>query len=147
MPTKQENSEKVDMFKDIDIDELIKTSKLEILPKYETIQPKDLTTERLIKIVSLPKAKYIEKKADGSILDKNLLFMVISDNGIDYSLSAESIALRRSLIVLAMKLCNAETKDDIDMSILIDKFAIIKRVQFKAKGFVQQPIQFFIDKR
>ena len=143
MPTKQDELKEVDMFKDIDIDELIETTKLEILPKYETIKPKDTTTERIVKIVSLPKAKFIEKKADGSLLNKDLLFMTISDNSIVYSLSAESIALRRSLIALAMKLCNAEVKADIDMSVLIDKYAIIKRVEFTAKGFTQSPIQFF----
>lgn len=123
-------------FDDIDLNELIETTKLEILPKYDIIKEDDLTTSRKVIIESLPIKKFIEK------IGKELWFMEISDNGIRYSLPCNSIALRRSLIALAIDK-NTNDKTEIDFSKILGKSAFIKREQFTAKGFTQAPLKFY----
>lgn len=139
MPEKKDASktESNALLDDIDLDELIETTNLDILPKYEAIDKDDLTTIRKVVIHSLPKFSYVEK------VGKDLRFMVISENGVKFSLPADSIALRRSLISLAIKECKATTKEAIDMSKVIGKMYGIKRERFEAKGFTQAPYKFF----
>jgi len=134
---KSDNTENISLYDDIDLDEIVETTNLNILPKYEQIGKDDLTTIRKIIILSLPKPVYIEK------VKKQLRFMMISENGVKFSLPADSIALRRSLISLAIKESKAKSKDDIDMSKVIGKMYGIKREQFTAKGFTQSPFKFF----
>jgi len=134
---KSDNAENISLYDDIDLDEIVETTNLNILPKYEQIAKDDLTTIRKIVILSLPKPVYIEK------VKKQLRFMMISENGVKFSLPADSIALRRSLISLAIKESKAKSKDDIDMSKVIGKMYGIKREQFTAKGFTQSPFKFF----
>ena len=125
--------------KDHDLTEILETSKLMILPKYDLIPENDLITSRRIRIVSLPETKQITK--DGKDLVLN--FITISDNDIKYSLPFNSIALQRSFIGLAIKFSNAKTKKDIDFSKVLNKLIGIKREQFTAKGFTQQPYKFY----
>ena len=122
-----------------DLNELIETTKLEILPKYDLIKPDDLITSRKVKILSLPVSKYIEK--DGKKL--NLTFITISDNDIAYSLPFNSIALQRSLLSLAIEKSKADIKENIDLSVVLNVLIGIKREQFTAKGFTQSPYKFY----
>lgn len=124
---------------DHDLDEIIETSKLDILPKYELIKKGDLITSRKIMIIGLPETKIIEK--DGETL--KLTFITIKDNDIKYSLPFNSKALQRSLVSLAIKESKAKTKKDIDFSKVLGKLIGIKREEFTAKGFTQAPHKFF----
>lgn len=137
---KQNETEKANLLDNIDLVELIETTNLDILPNFQksVIVESDLTTIRRVIINSLPTSKFIKK------VGKELLFMTIIYNGIKYSLSADSIALRRSLYSLAIKECNAKTKDDIDLSSILGKKFVIKRREFTSKsGFTASPLQFF----
>jgi len=122
-----------------DLNELIETTKLEILPKYDLIQEDDLLTSRKVIIESLPESKEIVK--NGKTL--NLTFITIRDNDIKYSLPFNSKALQRSLIQIAIKESKAIKQTDIDLSKVIGKFVGLKREQFEAKGFIQQPYKFY----
>jgi len=129
---------------DIDLDELVDTTWMDILPKYDLIPKDDLLTSRKVKILVLPKQKYIEKTKDGKVIDKELWFMAISDNDVKYSLNADSIALRRSIGSIAIKLSKAKVKSEIDLSKVLNVLVGIKRREFTAKGFKQAPLQFFL---
>ena len=122
-----------------DLTELVNTSNLNILPKYDMIPENDLITMRKIVIVGLPKSVIVDK--DDKTL--NLNFITISDNGIEYSLPFNSKALQRSFIILAVKESKAMNKTEIDFSKIIGKMYGIKREQFTAKGFTQSPLKFF----
>lgn len=123
-----------------DLQEIYNTTMLKILPKYDLIQEKDLTTMRKIQILSLPIDKIIEK--DNETLD--LTFINISDNDVSYSLPFNSKALQRSLIALAINVCNAKSIKEIDLSKIIGKTIGIKREQFVSHGFTQSPLKFFL---
>lgn len=123
-----------------DLKEIYETTMLKILPKYEMIKKDDLTTMRKIKILSLPIDKIVEK--DNETLD--LTFINISDNDVSYSLPFNSKALQRSLISLAINVCNAKSISEIDLSKVIGKIIGIKRERFTAKGFTQSPLKFFL---
>jgi len=124
-----------------DLDELIDTTNKEIKPKYEMIPKGNTEIIRKVIISTLPKDFISEKKG------LELTAMVIIDNGIEYSLPFDSIALQRSLISLAIKECEAKTKKDIDLSKLLGKMYGIKREQFTVnknnKTFTQAPLKFF----
>ena len=126
------------LFKDIDLAELLETTNMDILPKYNLISENDLTTIRKVKIEKLPYTKYIEK------VEKELTFMIISDNGIKYSLSCDSIALRRSILSCAIKITKAKDIESIDLSKIVGILLGIKREKFTAKGFTQSPFKFFV---
>jgi len=121
------------------LNELIDTTNLNILPKYDMIPKDDLITTRKVVIVSLPKAVSVEK--DGTML--NLQFITISDNGITFSLPFNSKALQRSLISLAIKESKAIHKKDIDFSKILGKMYGLKREQFTTKGYTQSPLKFY----
>lgn len=122
-----------------DLVELVETTNLNILPKYDMIPENDLTTSRKVVICELPKSATVEK--DGQILDLN--FITISDNNIKYSLPFNSKALQRSFIAMAIKESKALNYKDIDFSKIIGKMVGLKREQFTAKGFTQAPLKFF----
>ena len=122
-----------------DLTELINTTNLNILPKYDMIPENDLITTRKVVITSLPKAVSVMK--DNTML--NLHFITISDNGISFSLPFNSKALQRSLISLAIKESKAINKKDIDFSKVIGKMFGLKREQFESKGFIQAPLKFY----
>ena len=121
------------------LNEIMETSKLDILPKYDIITENDLITSRKVVILSLPESKEIKK--DDKVL--NLTFITISDNDIAYSLPFNSIALQRSFITLAIQMSKAKSQKDIDFSKVLGKFVGIKREQFTAKGFTQSPLKFY----
>ena len=121
-----------------DLDELIETTNMKILPKYEIIVENDLITSRKVIINSLPKKVFVEKA------NQDLEYMTIIDSGIKYSLPFNSKALQRSLISLAIKESKAKTRETIDMSKVLGKMYIIKRKQFTSKsGFTTAPLSFF----
>lgn len=152
MPSKQEKNAIPEMpknlYDDIDISEIVETTNMDILPKYDKIPKGNLDIARRISIGKIPYYKFIPKDKDGKEINAWLRFMEILDNGIRYSLSADSVALRRSLNSCAIKVLritdskefNAET----DLQCLEGMTLIVKRRQFKAKGFTQAPLQFFI---
>lgn len=122
-----------------DLDEVIETTNLDILPKFDLINDGDLETTKHIKLLGLPFSKEIEK--DGKEL--TLTFLEISHKGIKYSLPFNSKALQRSFLSIAIKECSAENPSEIDLSIMLGKKVGIKREQFKAKGFTQSPYKLF----
>lgn len=128
------------IFSDIDLTEIVKTTNLDIKPKYDLIPKGDLLTIRNVSIVSLPKYKLVI--VDGA--EMNLMFMELNDNGIIYSLPCSSVALRRSIVAIAIRLCGAKTQAEIDISKVIGTQLCIKREQFTAKGFTQSPLKFFL---
>lgn len=127
---------------DIDIDELIETTNLNILPDYakEIIPKDDFQTTRKVVIETLPKIKNIDtEKFTGK-----RRFMTISDNGILYSVAIDSISFYRSFIALDIKINKVKEKKDIDLSRLIGKTVGIKRIQFTNKdGLTNQCLNFF----
>jgi len=131
---------KADLWSGIDTNEILETSKLEILPSFNklVIKEKDFNTVKHVVIAKLPYAKYIEK------VGRELLFMEVICDGIRYSLPADSIALRRSLISLAIKECEAKEPSEIDINAIVGKTYAIKRREFTSKsGFISSPLQFF----
>lgn len=135
---KNDNSNETSVFDDINLDELINTTNLNISDKYDMIDADDLKTIRKVKIVELPVRKNVKK------FNKDLLFMKISDNDKVFSIGADSISLRRSLLACAIKLCNAETKEQIDLSVLIGKLVNIQRTEFKDSYGKHTPYNFSI---
>lgn len=135
-------SDKENIPNNIDINELIETTKMNILPDYakKVIPRDDFQTSRRVIIESLPKEKNIKSnKWSGK-----RTFMTISDNGILYSVAIDSISFYRSLIALDIKMNNVETKDDIDLSRLLGKMVGIKRIQFTNKdNLTNQCLNFF----
>jgi len=122
-----------------DLDEIIKTTNLNILPKYEIIQENDLLTTRKVIIDGIPKRVDVIK--DNTNL--KLLYLTIIDSGVHYSLPLNSIALQRSYIALAIKECKATSKEQIDFSKIIGKMYGLKRETFTSKGYTQSPLKFF----
>jgi len=125
----------------INLDELIETTNLNIIPKFDLIAKGDLITTVKAKILSIPKEKELTKK-DGEKL--TIPIMEVEVQGIKYQLFCSSIALQRSIISLAIKECNADTRDKIDLSKIIGKTYNLKRDEFTAKGFTQAPLKFFM---
>ena len=123
-----------------DLNEVIETTNLDILPKYDLIKESDLITVRKVVIMSLPKNVEVVKK--GKML--SLHFITISDNGINYSLPFNSIALQRSFLSIAIKESKAKSKTEIDLSKVLGKMLGLKREQFEAHGFIQAPLKFFL---
>ena len=121
------------------LDEIVETTNLDILPKYDIIPKDDLITIRKVVISGIPKRVDVVK--DGSNL--SLDFLSITDSGVKYSLPFNSKALQRSYISLAIKECKAKDKTEIDFSKIIGKMYGLKREQFTAKGFTQAPLKFF----
>lgn len=143
--TKNTNTSDKSILDNINLDELIKTTNLEILPNYtkDVILDNDLKTIRQVIIESLPEAKDIESEK----FTGQRLFMKIKDNGILYNLSADSVSLRRSLIALDIQENNVQSKDEIDLSRLIGKMYNIKRVKFTSKnGLTNTALNFFLIK-
>jgi len=122
-----------------DLNELIETSNLDILPKYEIIKEDDLITSRRVIIDSLP--KHVSTIKNNTNLE--LEYVNIIDSEIKYSLPFNSKALQRSFIILAIKESNAKEPKDIDFSKLIGKMYGLKREQFTAKGYTQSPLKFY----
>ena len=122
-----------------DLNELIETSNLDILPKYEIIKENDLITSRKVIIDSLP--KHVSTVKNNTNLE--LEYVNIMDSEIRYSLPFNSKALQRSFIILAIKESNAKKPNEIDFSKLIGKMYGLKREQFTTKGFTQSPLKFF----
>ena len=120
-----------------DLNEVINTTNLDILPKYDIIIENDLITTRKVIIDSLPIRKFIEKA------NKDLDYITIIDNGIKYSLPFNSVALQRSFISLAIKESKATKQEEIDFSKILGKMYGLKREQFTAQGFTQSPLKFF----
>ena len=120
-----------------DLNEIINTTNLDILPKYEIISENDLITTRKVIIDSLPIRKFIEKA------NKDLDYITIIDNGIKYSLPFNSIALQRSYIALAIKESKATKQSEIDFSMILGKTYGLKREKFTAHGFEQAPLKFY----
>ena len=120
-----------------DLNEVINTTNLEILPKYDIIAKDDLITTRKVVIDSLPIRKFIEKA------NKDLDYITIVDNGIKYSLPFNSIALQRSYIALAIKESNATKQSEIDFSKILGKTYGLKREKFTAHGYEQAPLKFY----
>jgi len=127
------------------LNEIVDTTNLNILPKYDAIPENDLITTRKVIIESLPIDKHVVKK-DKTELD--LTFITISDNGIKFSLPFNSKALQRSLISLAIKESKAMNKKDIDFSKILGKMYGLKREQFSVERngivFTQSPLKFFM---
>ena len=121
------------------LDEIIDTTNLDILPKYDIIQENDLITIRKVVIAGIPKRVDVVKEGTNLTLD----FLSITDSGVKYSLPFNSKALQRSYIALAIKECKATNKSEIDFSKIIGKMYGLKREQFTAKGFTQAPLKFF----
>lgn len=143
-PKETENIPKIpSIIDDIDLNELIKTTNLNIIEKYNLIPTDDLTTARRVVIKSLPKPVFV-KKIKNTEFNKYLLFMTISDNGKLYSINVDAISTRRSLIACAIKTSNIANKDDIDLSVLIDKMVGIKRTSFKDSYGIHTPLNFYI---
>lgn len=143
MAKKPNDMEKeLSMIDDIDLDELIETTQLEILPDFakEVIIKDDFKTVRKVIIESLP----VFKEIDSEKFKGTIRVMKIIDNGVIYSLKADSIALRRSLFALDITMNQVKDKKDIDISRLIGKTVAIKRIQFTNKaGQTNQALQFF----
>lgn len=140
MVDKKDSNQTISWLDSHDLDEVIKTSDMRILPKYNGIMEKDLLTTRRVIIESLPVDKHIKTK-DGKELD--LTFITISDNDVMYSLPFNSKALQRSLLTLAIRESNASNKSEIDLSKVIGKMVGLKREQFKAKGFDAESYKFY----
>ena len=125
-----------------DLTEIIATTNLDILPKYEIIAENDLITSRKVIIDSIPVRKFISKA------NKDLDYITIIDSGIKYNLPFNSIALQRSYISLAIKECKATTIKEIDFSKILGKMYGIKREQFTINRdntlYTQAPLKFFI---
>ena len=128
----------------LDLTEIVETTNLDIKPKFLAIPKDDFLTVRKVQIISLPVQKDV-------ILDKGkkteragkLFYMEINDNDVIYSLPANAVALRRSIIACAVKLSGAVDEKGIDLSIVLNKLLGIKRVSFTAKGFIAQSLIFF----
>ena len=145
----EENIDKIDEFEWLlthDLEELVNTANLKILPPFNFINEDDLKTTLNIIIRDLPKTKHVISK--DKTIDANIPYAIVEFNGIEYSLQSGSKALQRSMIIKAieytqMKLKKTITKNEIDLSILIDKMFSIKREKFTTKGFTQSPYKIF----
>lgn len=127
---------------DIDIDNVIKTANMDILPDYanEVIPKDDFKTIRKVIIETLPTFKEIDtKKFKGT-----RKFMQISDNNVIFQLAIDSKSLMRSLVALDVKMHVVKEKKELDLSRLIGKMVGIKRVEFTNKdGYINQCLNFF----
>lgn len=128
---------------DIDMDELIKTTNLNILPDYakEVIIKDDFLTSRKVIIDSLP----VWKDIKGKNWSGRRRIMTIIDNGKRYNAIIDSTSFMRSLIALDIKMNKVIDKYGIDLSRLIGKEVGIHRIQFTNKnGLLNQALNFFI---
>lgn len=127
----------------INIDELIETTKMEILPDYakEILKPHDLFTSRKVIIDSLPTWKEIDTpKWKGT-----RRFMTILDNSRKYQVAIDSKSFLRSLVALDIKINDVKQKSDIDLSRLIGLEVGIKRIEFTNKdGLINEALNFYI---
>lgn len=112
------------------IDEILETEKLDIKDEF-SIPENDFTTVRKIKICSMPYIKKGIKTKTHGIIDA--YFVDIKENGIDKVLWYESKVLQRSFIATAIKLCNAKTKSELDLSVMLGKMVNIRRISFTDK--------------
>lgn len=155
MPIKNKNDSKefigneVDEFEWLnqhDLEELVKTANLKILPPFNFIEEGDLETTLEIILRDLPKSKHVESK--DKKIDAIIPYAVVEFKGILYSLQSGSKALQRSILTKAIEFTQAKlrriiTKDEIDLSTVIDKTFKIKRDEFTAQGFTQAPYKIF----
>ena len=141
---KTDNTEKAkeSFFDDINLKEIVKTTNMDILDKYDLIEADDNTTIRKVKIIELPK-KVLVKEIKGKPFNKKLWFMTISDNGKLYSLNADSISLRRSIVSLAIKLSKAKTEQEIDFEKILNVLVGICRTKFEDSFGIHTPYNFF----
>ena len=129
----------------INLTELIETTNMDIKPKYSLIPKDDFLTIRRVSIISLPITKDVVKnKGTKNEKTLSLSFMEISDNGIIYSLPANSMSLRRSIISCAITLSEIKDIKDLDLSVVLGKLLGIKREKFTAKGYDAQALKFFL---
>lgn len=141
--TNPKTDNKPTLLDNIDMDELVGTTNLDIIDKYDIIDKDDTTTIRKVVIKSLPEPKFI-KEIKGKPFNKYLLYMLISDSGKLYSLNVDAISTRRSIGSIAIKLCKAKTKEQVDLSIVIGKLVGIKREAFTTSYGEHKPLKFFL---
>lgn len=161
MPEKQPKQIKEssdDWTRGIPSDEIIKTTNMNIHDDYgKTIILKDdHLTARKVFITQLPERKPIKDKKTGK--EKMLLYMQVKEpaSQIEYSMSAESIATRRSLQAIKIKMAQAIagkelTPNELEaitnekfMEMLEGKLVGIKRRPFDTEYGQVDPLQFYM---
>lgn len=127
-----------------DFNEIIETTNMEILDKYDLIPKDDFTKIRKVKIMTLPTTKQVDSKE----FKGKMTTMTINDSGKLYNLRCNSIATQRSIIQMAIKESQKhlkrklKDKKEIDMSLILGKLYNLSRKSFKAQGFNAQALVF-----